>query len=141
MKLPKNSKLIENNYRDKDLRGHILSIVDHNISNVSLIKCNSNTIRSNHYHKTDSHFMYVLKGQIDYFFKDIDNDNIKYINVKEGQNIFTPPLEIHATYFKVTTEIIVSSVNPRDKITYENDTVRVDFINKNNLNFYLEKYS
>ena len=66
------STLFKNVLRDKDERGEILSIVDHNVSNVSIIKCKANTIRSNHYHLTDWHLMYVLSGKIDYFFKEIN---------------------------------------------------------------------
>ncbi len=137
----KTSKIIENNYRSKDERGYILSIADSKISNVSIIKCNSKSLRSNHYHKTDSHFMYVLKGEIDYFYKKIDDDEIKYFKIKQGQNIYTPPFEIHATYFPVDTELIVSSTNPRDQKTYEKDTVRVDLVTIDNLKFLLERYN
>ncbi len=135
------SILIPDDYRDKDERGDILSIVDAKISNVSIIKCNPLAIRSNHYHKTDAHFMYVLCGEIDYFYKKINEDKIFYYKVKKGQNIFTPPLEIHATYFPVYTEIIVSSLNPRDQQTYENDTVRVSFIDNKNIKNLLERFN
>ena len=141
MILPKTSKIIPNDFRDKDDRGYILSIVDAEISNVSIIKCNKNSIRSNRYHKTDSHFMYVLSGEIDYFYKKINDNNVNYFKVTTGQNVFTPPLEIHATYFPVTTELIVSSINPRDKKTYEKDTVRIDFINENNINIMMDKFN
>ena len=47
------STLINNSIRSKDDRGSIISIVDSEISNVSLITCNANSIRSNHYHLSD----------------------------------------------------------------------------------------
>ena len=68
MKLNK-STLFKNILRDQDDRGEILSIVDHNVSNVSIIKCNANTIRSNHYHLTDWHLMYVLSEKLIIFIK------------------------------------------------------------------------
>ena len=143
MELPKKSKLFKNIIRSKDKRGDIISIVDHEVSNVSIITCNSNSIRSNHYHLKDFHFMYVLEGKIDYFFKDIDNkkDNTSYIEVNVGETIFTPNLEIHCTYFPIKTTLIVSSCYPRDQVTYEKDTVRVDYIDHNNLNYYLNHYA
>ena len=49
--LPSSSKLINNTNRSVDFRGQIKSIVDAEINNVSIITCNSNSIRSNHYHK------------------------------------------------------------------------------------------
>ena len=73
--------------------------------------------------------MYVLKGKIDYFFRKIDVEDVNYLEVNQGDNIFTPPMEIHATYFPIETTLIVSSLNPRDQKTYESDTIRVDFVN------------
>ena len=120
----KKSKLIKSILRDKDKRGSIVSIVNHQSSNVSIITCNKGSIRSNHYHYEDYHFMYVIEGGIDYFFRDKTTGGFEYLRVTENQTIFTPCLEWHATYFPVFTRLIVSSKNPRDKETYENDTVR-----------------
>jgi len=140
MKLPQHSKLIKNKIRDVDLRGQILSIIDTKVSNVSLISCNKGSIRSNHYHLKDFHFMYVLEGKIDYFYKSLKNNRIKYFPVYPGDNIFTPKQEIHATYFPVQTKLIVSSGFPRDQKTYESDTVRVKFIDQFNIDEMLLKY-
>ena len=132
------SIIIDNISRNQDNRGNILSIVDEQVKNVSIISCNPRSIRSNHYHLNDFHYMYVLEGEIDYFFKKIDSDHVEYFKVKKGENIFTPPMEIHATFFPVKTTLIVSSLNPRDPETYEKDTVRVDFINENNIDDFLK---
>ncbi len=141
MKLPKKSTIFTNVQRDEDSRGGILSIVDESIKNVSIITCTTGSIRSNHYHHTDFHFMYVLEGSIDYFYRDIDSDEINYLKVDVGETIFTPPKEIHACYFPEVTRLIVSSKNPRDQETYESDTVRVEFINDKNLEDMLSKFS
>ena len=84
--------------------------------------------------------MYVLEGAIDYFYKELNTNEIKYIKISQGETIFTPNLEIHATYFPVKTSLIVSSGFPRDQETYENDTVRVDFLNNANIEEFLKKY-
>jgi len=141
MALPKTSTLFPNITRDADARGGIVSIVDEPIMNVSIITCNAGAIRSNHYHKHDFHFMYVLEGQIDYFFKALDSDEVHYLKVKQGDNIFTPAEEIHATYFPVPTRLIVSSKLPRDQQSYENDTVRVKFVDDSNVQDFLARYS
>ena len=138
--LPSKSKLFKNESRNKDERGEIKSIVDTKISNVSIITCNANSIRSNHYHKKDFHFMYVLKGKINYFFSDLEMKNIKFLKIKQGDTIFTPKMEIHATHFPVETTLIVSSGFPRDQKTYEKDTVRVEFLNDANLKYLMDKY-
>ena len=135
------SKLIKNEIRDSGVRGDIISIVDAKVSNVSIITCNKGTIRSNHYHKKDFHYMFVLEGKIDYFYKSLHNQEVKYLSVLPGQNIYTPNNEIHATYFPLETKLIVSSGFPRDQETYENDTVRVEFLNQQNLEQMLYKYA
>jgi oxalate decarboxylase/phosphoglucose isomerase-like protein (cupin superfamily) len=141
MAVPSKSTLMPNILRDADPRGGILSIVDEQVQNVSIITCNAGAIRSNHYHLTDWHFMYVVEGAIDYFFKDVDGDEVTYLRVEKGDNIFTPPMEIHATYFPVDTTLIVSSKLPRDQATYEADTVRVPFVTSENLQTMLAKHA
>tara|TARA_Y100000768_G_C23681440_1_gene542479 strand:- start:11 stop:448 length:438 start_codon:yes stop_codon:yes gene_type:complete len=135
----KSSFIINTKLRNKDTRGSILSICDIPCKNVSIINCNKNTIRSNHYHKKDYHIMYVVKGEIDYFYKTIKGKKMNYLKVNKGNLIFTPPMEIHATYFPKNTVLIVSSKNPRDQATYERDTVRVEIINKKNIKHLLKK--
>ena len=135
------SIIIKNISRDKDERGGIISIVDDYVKNVSIIYCNPGSIRSNHYHLNDFHYMHVLDGEIDYFFKQIDSDEVQYLKVRKSENVFTPPKEIHATYFPIKTTLIVSSLNPRDQETYERDTVRVEFVNEKNISELLKTYS
>ena len=133
----KNSLLIKNIQRDSDKRGEILSIVNSPVSNVSIITCNKNSIRSNHYHYEDWHYIYVLQGKINYFYKKIHSTKIYYKLIKRGDNIFTPAKEIHATHFPEKTILIVCSKNKRNKTIYEKDTVRVDFINYKNYKKYI----
>ena len=137
---PTKSRLFKSITRDNDRRGSIISIVDDVVQNVSLITCNAGSIRSNHYHKKDFHYMYVLEGEIDYFYKELNNDVVHYFKVKKNDIIFTPKNEIHATFFPLRTKLIVSSMLPRDQETYENDTVRVEFINNDNLQFMINKH-
>jgi oxalate decarboxylase/phosphoglucose isomerase-like protein (cupin superfamily) len=141
MTLPRRSTLFENIQRDADERGGILSIVDEPVQNVSIITCTPGAIRSNHYHHSDFHFMYVLEGEIDYFYKDVDTGEIVYLKVREGDNIFTPDNELHATYFPVKTRLIVSSKFPRDQETYEKDTVREPLVTADNIDELLAKYA
>jgi oxalate decarboxylase/phosphoglucose isomerase-like protein (cupin superfamily) len=141
MTLPRKSTLFPNLQRDADERGEILSIVDEPVQNVSIITCNPGSLRSNHYHHSDFHFMYVLEGEIDYFYKDVDTGEIQYLKVRTGDNIFTPDNELHATYFPVKTRMVVSSKFPRDQETYERDTVRVPLVTPANLEEMLAKYA
>jgi quercetin dioxygenase-like cupin family protein len=124
------SKKIKNIIRSSDSRGSILSIVDEKVTNVSIITCLPKTIRSNHSHKKDWHYMYVLEGVMEYFF--VSKNKIFFMKINKGENVFTPPKELHATYFPVKTVLLVSSKNPRDKKTYEQDTVRENLIDLKN---------
>ena len=123
----------------EDKRGKIFNIANLLFRSCALIKSKKNSIRANHYHKKDYHVMYVVKGEIDYFYKKIKGKKINYIKVKKNELIYTPPMEIHATYFPKNTVLIVSSKNPRDQATYEKDTVRVEMINKENIIYLLKK--
>ena len=114
-----------------DLRGSIINITNLPIKNVAFIHSKKNTIRSNHYHKTDWHFIYVLKGSFKYYSQDlITKKKYRSLLVKKGELIFTPPKIIHATYFLENTEILALSKNLRDTKNYEKDTVRVELIDK-----------
>ena len=124
------SKKIKNIIRSSDSRGSILSIVDEKVTNVSIITCLPKTIRSNHSHKKDWHYMYVLEGVMEYFF--VIKNETYFMRIKKGENVFTPPRELHATYFPVKTVLLVSSKNPRDKKTYEEDTIREELIDLKN---------
>ena len=122
---------LPDNYKDD--RGFIQPICDLNMKSASLIISKENTWRANHYHKTDWHFIYVLEGTFEYYFRKTDSqDKIKKIVVKKDQLLFTGPLVDHAMLYTKETKILVLSKNPRDQKTYEEDTVRIDFMNDNN---------
>ena len=135
--------MIDEKYLNKDLvnlpkgyedaRGIIQPLCDLNMKSASLIVSKPNTWRANHYHKTDWHFIYVLKGSFEYYFKKTNsNEKVKKKFVKKGELLFTGPIVDHAMLYTEETEIIVVSKNPRDQETYERDTVRIDFMNNEN---------
>ena len=138
--LPKKSKKIKYILRDKDTRGTILSIFENMIKNVSIITSNKNTIRSNHYHLQDWHYIYVISGSIHYLYKRLNEKKINYLYVKKGEIIFTPNNEIHTTYFSSNTEMIVANGQDRNKITYEKDLVRYELANLNNVKSIIRQY-
>lgn len=117
-----------------DARGAIQSIVNFPMKNVSLISSAKGTVRSNHYHITDWHYMYVLKGSFDYYARPTGSDQpAKVTRVGVGEMIFTPPMEDHATVFLEDSELLVVSRNPRDQESYESDVRRVTLVDPNDL--------
>jgi len=112
-----------------DERGAIQSIVNFPMKNLSIISSKKGSVRSNHYHVTDWHYMYVLKGSFDYYYRPTGSEEEPSVTrVRAGEMIFTPPMEDHATVFLDDTELVVVSRNPRDQESYESDVRRVTLI-------------
>lgn len=109
-----------------DERGEILSLVNFPMKNLALITSRKGTVRSNHYHLTDWHYMYVLEGAFDYHYRPTGSEQKPdVVRMEAGAMIFTPPMEDHATVFLEETKLIVVSRNPRDQASYEADVRRV----------------
>lgn len=117
-----------------DNRGSIQSLVNFPMKNISLISSKKGAVRSNHYHLTDWHYMYVLSGSFDYYYRPTNsNDKLRSIRVKAGELIFTPPMEDHATVFLEDCDLLAISRNPRDQKAYEEDVRRVILIDPDNV--------
>jgi dTDP-4-dehydrorhamnose 3,5-epimerase-like enzyme len=117
-----------------DERGAIQSIVNFPMKNLSLISSRKGTVRSNHYHITDWHYMYVLRGSFDYYYRPTGSDAPpQVLRFTQGEMVFTPPMEDHATVFLEDTELMVVSRNPRDQATYESDVRRVNLVDPETL--------
>jgi quercetin dioxygenase-like cupin family protein len=117
-----------------DARGAIQCLVNLPTKNVSLISSKRGSLRSNHYHKTDWHYMYVMSGKFEYYYRPTGSSAVpQKIVLGQGDMVFTPPMEDHATVFLEDTDLIVMSKNPRDQAAYESDVVRVELINPQTL--------
>ena len=104
-------------------------MVDSLMKSAVMIESKAGSLRANHYHKTDWHYCYVIKGKIEYYYKKLNsNEKPQLIVVDKGQMIFTPPLVEHCMKFPVDTLFLTLSRNPRDQETYESDVVRVNLI-------------
>ena len=116
-----------------DQRGFIQPLSDLNMKSASLIYTKANQWRANHYHKKDWHFIYVIKGEFEYYFRKTNsNEKTKKKIIKKSDLLFTGPMIDHAMLYTVETEILVLSKNPRDQKTYEEDTVRIKFMDHSN---------
>ena len=111
----------------EDERGVIQTLVDGGIHSIQIITSKANTVRANHYHKTDSHYMYVIRGAMKYFHRPAgDTSPPTWLLVKAGQMVFTPPLVEHAVEFLEDSEFLNITGKPRDQRSYEGDLVRVE---------------
>ena len=117
-----------------DERGSIQSIVNFPMKNISIISSKKGSVRSNHYHLTDWHYMYVLSGSFDYYFRPSNTEeDLQCVRVKAGETIFTPPMEDHATVFIEDCQLLAMSRNPRDQEAYEEDVRRVILVDPEKL--------
>ena len=109
-----------------DNRGGIQPLVNIPTHNVSLIDSKRGTVRSNHYHKTDWHYIYVISGALDYYYRTHGTgEPIRQFEAKAGDMIWTPPMEDHTTVFREDTLILALSLLPRDQKAYESDVERI----------------
>ena len=115
-----------------DQRGSIQPLVDLMMKSAVMIESKKGSLRANHYHKTDWHYCYVISGQIEYFYKDVNSkEEPKVLVAKNGNMIFTPPMVEHCMKFSEDTLFLTLSRNARDQETYEADVVRVNLIDTN----------
>lgn len=116
----------------KDERGYITRFVnnDPNLRSVIYITSKKGTVRANHYHKKDTHYVYVVSGSFEYFEKDLTKKNSKLQSVvlKPGDLVYTKPMIAHAMKFLEDTVFMAFTSEGRDQNKYEDDTVRVDLI-------------
>jgi dTDP-4-dehydrorhamnose 3,5-epimerase-like enzyme len=112
-----------------DERGEIQPLVDLPMKSCVLISSKKNTIRANHYHKTDWHFCYVMEGSIDYYHRKVGDANFPQLEkIKKGKLFFTPPMVEHAMVFQEDTIFLTLGGNSRIQSEYELDLVRIDLI-------------
>lgn len=113
----------------KDERGEIKNLLFTPINSVAIINSKAGTVRSNHYHLSDFHYLYVISGSMEYYERDIgqSSDEIKPIIVKTGQMVFTPPHKVHKTVFLEDTVLLSCAKNVRDNEHHEQDVVRIEF--------------
>lgn len=114
-----------------DERGEMTYLIeDVAIRSVLLITCKKGSIRANHIHTKDSHYSYMLRGSMEYSFREGINDKspIKHVLVKEGEMVYTPPLEAHAMKFLEDSVFLAFTTEKRKKDKYEEDLRRIDLI-------------
>lgn len=117
-----------------DERGNIQPLVDKLMKSAVLIESKKGSLRANHFHKTDWHYCYILSGEIEYFHRKTGSiEEPEMLSVKANQMVFTPPMVDHAMRFPVDTVFLTLSRNSRDQKTYEEDVVRINMLNSEDL--------
>ena len=111
----------------KDKRGWLKKILDGNFSSCIEVYSKKGSVRANHYHKKDKHFIYIISGEILYFRRDIKkNAKSKVAFMKKNDLFFTPTMQEHMAYFTKNTHFLAFSTRKRTKFDYEKDLIRVN---------------
>ena len=111
----------------KDKRGWLKKILDGNFSSCIEIYSKKGSVRANHYHKKDTHFMYIISGEILYFYRNRKKGaQTKHGLMKKGDLFFTPNMQEHMAYFTKNTHFLAFSTRKRTKFDYEKDLIRID---------------
>lgn len=116
-----------------DERGGIARIVDQDkfpIRAVLRITSKAGTIRANHYHKKDHHYIYMESGAAEYSERPSDDESVPVETVKIGPGdlVLSNPRIIHAVKFLEDTVFYSFTTEKREQDQYEGDTVRIKII-------------
>ena len=111
-----------------DERGEITRLLDKTIQSVLLITCKKGSIRSNHYHKKDSHWVYIQSGKFEWYEMVIRKTKLEKKILEAGDMVFTPSNVIHANKALEDGVQLAFCTQSRDQIDYEKDTIRVKLI-------------
>ena len=114
-----------------DDRGEIFKLLDDgktSIKSVLLITCRKGAVRANHYHKNDSHYVYMLKGSMEYTEQPLDGKKREMVIVKKGDLVYTPPMMAHAMHFLEESSFLTLATESRHQDAYEEDTIRIKVV-------------
>ena len=107
-------------------KGSITSWALGQFGGLAFIISSPRSIRSNHYHKTDWHFLYMLSGVVRYFWRPVGSqEKPKEMVMWPGNLFFTPPMVEHAVLSIAANEILSLSKLSRRHVDHEADVVRV----------------
>jgi quercetin dioxygenase-like cupin family protein len=113
----------------EDVRGKIQNLVLSPITSIAIITSKAGTVRSNHYHNENWHYLYIVSGSMEYYERDVgaSGGNIPPVVVRAGEMVFTGPMKVHKTIFLEDTIMMSFGAGTKDHKHHEEDLVRVEF--------------
>lgn len=115
-----------------DPRGTLAYLSDPNqafkITDVLWMESKKGSVRANHYHKQDTHTMYLVSGKFEYLARDMRHPEapMERAIVHPGEIVTSPPWMAHKVVFLEDSCVVVLTTEPRDQAHYEEDTVRLE---------------
>lgn len=113
----------------EDERGVIQNILNLPINAVAIITSVKGSVRSNHYHRVNDHYLYVMSGKVEYYERDLNEDGsgIKPVIFSKGEMFYTPPNKVHKTVFLEDTVLLSLGKEIKTHEAHEADLVREEF--------------
>lgn len=111
-----------------DDRGKIQNLfTSGEIESVAVITSEKGSVRSNHWHRENSHHLYIVSGEIKYSERNLDGTERIETIVREGEVISTGPNKVHKV--EMLTNTIMISLAPRSNAPdhHDQDTVKEEF--------------
>lgn len=115
----------------QDERGRMSYLLDEELKivNALLITSKKGSIRANHYHKSDSHYCYLISGKMEYYEQSLKKGaKIEKAIIEAGEVVYTPAKKIHAMKFLQDSVFIALTTESRQQEKYEKDLVRIKLI-------------
>lgn len=117
----------------EDERGGIARIVNQDeftIRAILRITSKKGSIRSNHYHKNDQHYLFIESGKCEYSEKDPSNPSgkVESVILEPGDIVLSKSGIIHGVKFLEDTILYAFTSERRGQVEYEKDIKRVKIV-------------
>lgn len=110
--------------------GWIQNLAEQPVGGVAVLFCKAGSSRSHHWHREDSHELYVVSGEMRYVEQPVaPPEHVGPVRrdqrtILAGEMVLTGPEIAHSTYFPVDTILISLSARSRTHAEHEADVVR-----------------
>lgn len=112
----------------EDERGYIQEVAEGDFKAIQMIFSKKGSIRSNHFHRTGGHLLYIISGKMRYIEQEVGRDYpVRAESVMgAGESMFTGPMMAHACEFLEDTLLVCAATVNRADGAYQDDLVRVE---------------
>lgn len=105
--------------------GSLRNLVYGEFAGGTLISSTPNSIRSNHYHKTDWHYLTVIQGIVRYYWRPVGSKKEpSSATFRADETFFTPPMVEHAVLSVNNTVMVSFSRIARRPADHDSDLMK-----------------
>lgn len=126
-------KLIKTKKDYTDIRGVIKAILDNEkrgIKSILYIESKKGSVRGEHYHKKDNHYVFCISGKFMYSQSKSPFSMVTHMIVRPGDLVYTPSTYWHSMKYLEDSVMLALATEPRAQNKYEKDTFRLKINDK-----------